>query len=62
MSKNTGGSNTGIVGLLGIAFVILKLTGQINWSWWWLLLPFWGGLLLGVITLLVFIAASNKKR
>jgi hypothetical protein len=21
-------------------FVILKLTGQINWSWWWTLSPF----------------------
>lgn len=30
-----------IAGLLGIAFVILKLTGVIAWSWWWVLAPFW---------------------
>ena len=38
------GSNT--LGLLGVAFVILKLTGVIDWSWWWVTLPFWGGLAL----------------
>ena len=27
--------------LLGIAFVILKLCGVINWSWLWVLSPFW---------------------
>lgn len=35
-----------IFGLLGIAFVVLKLTGYIDWSWWWVALPFWGGLAL----------------
>lgn len=32
--------------ILGIAFVILKLTSCIGWSWWWVLLPFWAGRLL----------------
>jgi len=27
--------------LLGIAFIILKLVKQIDWSWWWVLSPFW---------------------
>ena len=27
--------------LLGIAFIVLKLVGCINWSWWWVLAPFW---------------------
>jgi len=39
-------SSTNIAGLLGVAFVILKLTGYITWSWWWVTLPFWGGLAL----------------
>lgn len=26
---------------LGIAFVVLKLTHYINWSWWWVTSPFW---------------------
>lgn len=27
--------------LLGLAFIILKLTHYIDWSWWWVLSPFW---------------------
>lgn len=28
-----------IFGLLGIAFIVLKLTGFITWSWWYVLMP-----------------------
>ena len=31
----------GTLSLLGIAFVVLKLTNCISWSWWWVLAPFW---------------------
>lgn len=27
--------------LLTIVFVILKLTGTIDWSWWWVFSPMW---------------------
>lgn len=30
-----------ILGILGIVFIALKLTGHIAWSWWWVLAPFW---------------------
>ena len=30
-----------ILGLLGLMFIGLKLTHQIDWSWWWVLAPFW---------------------
>lgn len=32
-----------LLGILGIVFVVLKLTHVIAWSWWWVLLPFYGG-------------------
>lgn len=32
----------GFFGLLTIVLVALKLTGFINWSWWLVLLPFYG--------------------
>jgi hypothetical protein len=38
-----------IIGLLGVLFVGLKLTGVIAWSWWLVLLPFYGGLVLTII-------------
>ena len=56
MSTSSSSSSGGIsiLGLLGVAFVILKLMGYITWSWWWVTLPFWGGLalVLGVITII----------
>lgn len=42
--NNSGG--VGVVGLLGVLFIALKLTGVIDWSWWWVTIPFWGGLAL----------------
>lgn len=38
---------------LGLLFVGLKLTGNIDWSWWWVLAPFWSGVALVVIVLVV---------
>lgn len=31
----------GFIGLLTIVFIILKLIGKIDWSWWWVLSPLW---------------------
>ena len=46
MSKHvtTSQQGIGVVGMLGIVFVVLKLTGYIDWSWWWVTLPFWIGI------------------
>lgn len=33
--------------LLTLAFIVLKLTGYIDWSWWWVTSPFWIGVIIG---------------
>ncbi len=54
MSNNvTHNGGVGILGLLGVVFVTLKLTGYIDWSWWWVTLPFWGGFALVLAVLAV---------
>ena len=52
----------GFLPLLGIVFVTLKLTGYIDWSWWWVTLPFWGGLAVGAVfgVLWLFATAAEK--
>jgi hypothetical protein len=51
-SSSSSGATT--VGLLGVLFVGLKLTGFINWSWWWVTAPFWGGVaVVGVVLIAV---------
>lgn len=58
-SSSSSSSGIGVVGLLGVAFVVLKLTGYITWSWWYVTLPFWGGFALffiaGAVWLLVWL-------
>jgi hypothetical protein len=34
-------SGIGVLGLLGVAFIVLKLINIIDWSWWYVTLPFW---------------------
>lgn len=43
----------GFGGLLTIAFVVLKLTGVIQWSWIWVISPIWISFLLFVGTALI---------
>ena len=42
-SKSSASGGIGVLGLLGVLFVALKLTGYIDWSWWYVTMPFWGG-------------------
>ncbi len=51
-SASTGG--VGFVGLLQVAFIVLKLCGIINWSWLWILAPIW--ITAGIVVLLLCIA------
>lgn len=58
-------SNVGQLGitLLTIAFVVLKLTHVIDWSWWWVLSPLWIITLASiVIVILALIAAGRERR
>lgn len=57
-NSNSSSGGIGVVGLLGILFVGLKLTGYISWSWWWVTAPFWGGFLF-VSGLVIIILAFN---
>lgn len=53
-NQNSAKSSGNFLGTLGLIFVVLKLTGLIDWSWWWVTLPFWGGFALALIIILVF--------
>lgn len=56
MSKTSGSSSSGIgfAGLLAIVFIILKLVGVIDWSWWWVLAPIW----IPALLVLAFVVAA----
>ena len=52
-----------VLGLLGVAFIVLKLVGVIDWSWWLVTLPFYGPVILLIIILIIvgLIVLLNTK-
>lgn len=63
MSNNTVTTSGGVgfFGLLFITFLVLKLTEVIDWSWWWVTAPLWGGVALvaaGVVIFFIIILVS----
>ena len=47
----------GFSSALGLAFIVLKLCGVINWSWWGVLAPFYVPVVVGLLAL---VGISNK--
>lgn len=60
--KNTSTSNgLGVTNVLLIIFIVLKLVGVINWSWWVVLIPLWINLAVIIMCLAVIGAALLCK-
>ncbi len=53
-------TNTSIsfTGLLTVAFVVLKLTGVIAWSWLWVLAPLWISSALAILIIVIFLVVA----
>lgn len=43
MKKETSQKDAWFLYALALLFIALKLTGFIDWSWWWVIAPLWGG-------------------
>lgn len=54
VNVNYNYSGVGFFSMLGVLFVGLKLTGYIDWSWWLVLLPIYGPIIV-VLTLIFLI-------
>jgi uncharacterized protein (DUF983 family) len=57
---NNNSDSLGVFGLLGVAFVVLKLCKVIDWSWWYVTLPFWGGLVIWLAVVLIIIIVKRR--
>lgn len=62
--KNNNANNTskgiGFLGLLAIAFIVLKLVGVISWSWLWVLSPLWIPIVIALLGVMVFVIWFKK--
>lgn len=60
-NRNSNSAPSGgisLVGALGLLFIGLKLGHVINWSWWLVTLPLWGGLALAIAVLAVVVLVA----
>lgn len=61
---NLNCSGIGFMGLLTIAFIVLKLCDVIDWSWWWVLAPLWAGFAIAIIIVIIamlgYMVITNK--
>lgn len=54
MDKKTSSSGLGLSSVLTVIFVVLKLVGVIDWSWWWIFSPLLIDIGLAVIILAIY--------
>ena len=59
-NENNNRGGVGIVGLLTVAFVVLKLCKVIDWSWVWVLSPIWIWIALLTVVLVLGIAFGGR--
>ena len=64
--SSAAGGGLGILRVVEIVFIILKLLGIINWSWWIVLIPLWidlgVSLLIILVIIIVAIIMANKRK
>lgn len=51
--NNTKSYSFPFFSILGLIFITLKLMGELTWSWWWVLAPFWGPVVFVLVIMLV---------
>lgn len=64
-SSSSPAGGVGFFGLLTIAFIVLKITGLISWSWWWVFSPIWitlAGVTLAILIIACIAILSGKKK
>jgi hypothetical protein len=59
MSENKSSGGIGFFGFMFLIFMTLKLTGYIDWSWWWVTAPLWGGFAFVLLIVLLFIIIKS---
>lgn len=65
MSSSSSSGGIGFFGLLTIVFIVLKLTGYIDWHWFWVVSPVLIPIIFGLGILGLFIIAwftENRKK
>lgn len=54
MSESITSSGFSFEFVLFVVFLVLKLTGTIDWSWWWVTSPLWISAVIFIIALALY--------
>jgi hypothetical protein len=54
-NNNSSSGGIGFFSLMFLILMTLKLTNYIDWSWWWVTAPLWGGFALILLIILIVI-------
>lgn len=60
-SSNNSGGGTSTLTILQVVFIVLKLCGLIDWSWWAVLIPLWISLALIALIVIVGVIVTLVK-
>ena len=60
--KQIGCSAVSMPNALLLVFLVLKLTGVIDWSWWWITSPLWMGVIFAIVITIVITILELKIR
>ena len=61
MSKSNNSGGMGFFSILTLIFIVLKLTDVIDWSWWYVLMPFYGSIIFGLLILILALMVDSNK-
>ncbi len=61
MSKSNNSGGMGFFSILTLIFIVLKLTDVIDWSWWYVLMPFYGSIIFGLLILILALMVGSNK-
>jgi hypothetical protein len=62
MSKETTKFNSSILTILFVVFLVLKLTGDIDWSWWWVTSPLWIPVAAALVIIVIALVFYNTGK
>lgn len=58
---NNRTTSIGFLGLLQIAFIVLRLCKVIEWSWWLVFAPTWGEIIILLILATITVHIKRKR-
>jgi len=60
-NKSNKGGSMSFLAILALIFIVLKLTRNIDWSWWLVLSPLWIPVVLFILGFIIYAVLKSIK-